>query len=169
MILAMLVVFAGDLAAQTVTGTIQGTITDTSGAVLPGVTVTVRNMDTGAERTVVTNESGLFTAPFVQIGRYTVTAALSSFGTVARKGIQVTLNATSVVDFKLDPRVTELVTVSGDAPPINLTKAEVKSSLTAQQIMDKPSVNAGNFLSLAETFPGFQENPTSGQNNPTSS
>lgn len=167
MTLAALVVFAGILAAQTVTGTIQGTITDTSGAVLPGVTVTVRNMDTGAERTVVTNESGIFTAPFVQIGRYTVTAALSGFGTVAREGIQVTLNATSVVDFRLDPRVTELVTVAGDASPIALTKAEVKSSLTGEQILDKPTANAGNFLSLAETFPGFQENPTSGQNNPT--
>ena len=54
-------------------------------------------------------------------------------------------------------------------PPINLTKAEVKSSLTEQQIIDKPTLNAGNFLSLAETFPGLQENPTSGQNNPTAS
>src|SRR5690606_22379600 len=88
-------------------------------------------------------------------------------GTVAREGIQVTLNTTSVVDFRLDPRVTELVTVAGDASPIALTKAEVKSSLTGEQILDKPTANAGNFLSLAETFPGFQENPTSGQNNPT--
>jgi hypothetical protein len=169
LILALLATSARALAAQTVTGTIQGTITDTSGAVLPGVTVTIRNMDTGAERTVVTNESGIYTAPLVQIGRYTVTAALSGFGTVAREGIRVTLNTTSVVDFKLDPRVTELVTVAGDAPPINLTRAEVKSSLTEQQIMDKPTLNANGFLSLAETFPGFQENPTSGQNNPTAS
>ena len=169
LLLVMLAAVATSAAAQTVTGTIQGTVTDTSGAVLPGVTVTIRNMDTGAERAVVTNESGLYTAPFVQIGRYVLTAALSGFGSVARDGIQVRLNATEVVDFKLDPRVSELVTVTGSAPPISLTKAEVKSSLTEQQIMDKPTLNAGSFLSLAETFPGFQENPTSGQNNPTSS
>ena len=169
MILALLLAAGVPAAAQTVTGTIQGTVTDTSGAVLPGVTVTIRNTDTGAERVVVTNESGLYNAPFVQIGRYTVTAALQGFGAVTREGIQVSLNATSVVDFRLDPRVTEAITVSGDAPPINLTKAEVKSSLTEEQIMDKPTLNAGNFLTLAETFPGFQENPTSGQNNPTAS
>ena len=155
--------------AQTVTGTIQGTVTDTSGGVLPGVTVTIRQMDTGAQRTVVTNEAGIYTAPFVQIGRYAVSATLTGFGPVTREDINVGLNDTRVVDFKLDPRVTDTVTVKGEPPPINLTKVEVKSSLTEQQIMDKPTLNAGSFLSLAETFPGFQENPTSGQNNPTAS
>ena len=155
--------------AQTVTGTIQGTVSDTSGGVLPGATVTIRQMDTGAQRVVVTNDAGLYTAPFVQIGRYTITAALSGFGTLTREDISVGLNDTRVVDFKLDPRVAESVTVKGEPPPINLTKAEVKSSLTEQQIIDKPTLNAGSFLSLAETFPGFQENPTSGQNNPTAS
>ena len=61
------------------------------------------------------------------------------------------------------------MTVVGAAPPINTTNAEVKGTLTAQQIMDKPTLNAGSFLSLAEIFAGFQENPTSGQNNPTAS
>jgi hypothetical protein len=111
----------------------------------------------------------LYTAPFVQIGRYIVTAALTGFGSVSREGIQVALNDTRVVDFVLDPRVTEAVTVRGDSPPINLTSAEVKGSLTAEQIMDKPTLSAGSFLSLAETFTGFQENPTGGQNNPTTS
>ena len=69
------------VAAQTVTGTIQGTVSDSSGAVLPGATVTVRNVETGAQRTVVTNETGFYTTPFIQIGRYTLTATLSGFGT----------------------------------------------------------------------------------------
>ena len=167
--LALLLAVAPGAHAQTVTGTIQGTVADTSGGVVPGATVVIRNMDTGAERTVVTNESGLYTAPFIQIGRYVVTATLTGFGTVAREGIRVALNDTSVVDFTLDPRVSDTVTVRGDAPPINLTKSEVKSSLTSEQIMDKPTLNAGNFLSLAEVFPGMQENPTGGQNNPTAS
>lgn len=155
--------------AQTVTGTIQGTVADSSGGVLPGTTVVIRNADTGATRTVVTNESGFYQAPFVQLGRYTVTASLQGFGTISREGIRVALNDTAVVDFKLHPAVTDTVTVVAEAPQISLTRAEVKSSLTSEQIMDKPSVNAGNFLSLAEIFPGMQENPTSGQNNPTAS
>ena len=59
--LAMLLVLRQRGMAQTVTGTIQGTVTDTSGGVLPGVTVTVTHVDTGTERAVVTNEAGLYT------------------------------------------------------------------------------------------------------------
>jgi hypothetical protein len=156
-------------AAQTVTGTIQGTATDSSGAVLPGVTVTVRHVDTGQERMVVTNATGFYTAPFVPIGRYRVTAVLSGFGPIVRENVQVGLNETQVVDFQLDPRVTSQVTVTAELPAVNTTSAEVKGSLTAEQIEDKPTFNPGSFLSLAETFTGFQENPTSGQNNPTAS
>jgi outer membrane receptor protein involved in Fe transport len=155
--------------AQTVTGTIQGTAADTSGGVLPGVTVTIKQIDTGAERAVVTSEQGFYSAPFLQIGGYTVTATLSGFGTVTRTGVVVSLNDTRVVDFKLDPRATATVTVTANAPAINLTSGETKGTLTAEQIMDKPSLSAGSFLSLAETFTGFQDNPTSGQNNPTAS
>jgi outer membrane receptor protein involved in Fe transport len=153
--------------AQTVTGTIQGTVTDTSGGVVPGATVTITHVDTGTDRAIVTNEQGTYAAPFLQIGRYRIKVELSGFGSVTREGIDVRLNDTRVVDIKLDPRVTQDVTVTAAAPPINVTNAEIKGSLTAEQIMDKPTLNAGSFLTLAETFTGFQENPTSGQNNPT--
>lgn len=154
-------------AAQTVTGTMQGTVRDTSGAVLPGVTVTIASVDTGGAREVVTNDAGFFHAPFVSLGQYRVTATLSNFGTVVREGIEITLNRTTVVDFELNPSVTDTVTVNAQPPVINSTNGEIKSSLTAAQIMDKPTLNPGSFLSLAEIFPGFQENPFSGQNNPT--
>jgi outer membrane receptor protein involved in Fe transport len=165
--IAIVLLMASPAAAQTVTGTVQGTVTDTSGAVLPGVSIAIRHVNTGTERVLVTNQEGFYSAPFVQIGQYTVTAALAGFGSVAREGIHVGLNDTRIVDFTLNPRATETVTVKADAPPINATNGEVKSSLTAEQIMDKPTLGAGNFLTLAETFPGFQDNPTSGQNNPT--
>ena len=167
--LAAFATLGGAAHAQTVTGTIQGTATDTSGAVLPGVTVVIKNTETGAERVVVTNETGFYSAPFMPIGRYNATASLSGFGSVTKEAVPLGLNETRVVDFKMDPRVTDTVTVRGDTTPINLTNGEVKGSLTAEQIMDKPTLNAGNFLSLAETFTGFQENPTGGQNNPTAS
>jgi hypothetical protein len=153
--------------AQTVTGTVQGTVRDTSDAVLPGVTVTIQHFDTGALRELTTNELGFYQAPFLPLGRYRVTATLATFGTVIREGIDVTLNTTSVVNVTLNPAVTDTVTVRAEAPAINSTNGEIKSSLTARQIMDKPTRNPGNFLSLAEIFPGFQENPFGGQNNPT--
>lgn len=162
-------VFGGHSFAQTVSGTLQGTVVDSSGGVLPGAVVTMRHVDTGQERTVVTNGSGFYVAPFVPIGRYRVTAALAGFGTAVQENVEVGLNQSQVVDFRLDPRLTDVVTVTAALPRINTTSAAVKGSLTAEQILEKPTLNAGSFLSLAETFTGFQENPTSGQNNPTAS
>ena len=156
--------------AQTVTGTMQGIVTDSSGGVLPGVSITVKNEDTGAVRDLVTNGVGFYNAPFLAIGNYTVTAKLDGFQTMVQQTVSVSLNQTRVMDFELKPAgVAETVTVTGTAPVINRTNAEVKSILTAQEITDKPTLNPGSFLSLAEIFPGFQENPTSGQNNPTAS
>lgn len=156
--------------AQTVTGTIQGVVTDATGGVLPGTAIEVRNVETGATRALVTNEVGFYTATFLPVGRYTVSAKLSGFSTVIREGIDVGLNQTRVADFQLKQAAREeTIRVTGAAPPINTVNAEVRSSLNARQIADKPTLNPGSFLSLAETFGGFQENPTSGQNNPTAS
>jgi hypothetical protein len=167
--IVLMLAVAASAAAQTVTGTLQGTVTDASGGVLPGVTITITHVETATDRAVITNGEGLYNAPFLQIGRYSVKAELAGFGTVIRQGIDVRLNDTRVVDIRLDARVTQEVTVTAQIASINTTNAEVKGSLTAEQIMDKPSLSASSFLSLAETFTGFQDNPTSGQNNPTAS
>jgi len=163
------VIAAGSLPAQTVTGTVQGTVTDSSGAVVPRARVRLENVETGQQRTVATNEVGFYSAPFLPLGTYRATATLSGFGTVIRENIEVTLNETRVVDFTLDPTVTQEVTVTAEASRINTTNQEIKGSLTEREIMDRPIANPGSFLTLAETFAGFQENPTSGQNNPTAS
>ena len=156
--------------AQTVTGTLQGSVSDSKGAVVPGATVVIRNMDTGQERTLETNGEGAYVASFLPLGRYTVAVSSTGFSKVSQENIEVTLNQTRVVNFTLNPSsVTEAVVVTTDAAPINTTNAEIKGSLNAQEILDKPTLNQGSFLSLAETFAGFQENPTSGQNNPTAS
>lgn len=65
---------------QAINGTIEGTVTDDSGAVLPGVTVTVTNADTGDVRVVVTNESGIYRAPLLPLGAYRVSAELQEIG-----------------------------------------------------------------------------------------
>jgi outer membrane receptor protein involved in Fe transport len=168
----LLLLLPGGAIAQTVTGTIQGTVTDTTGATLPGVMVTLQNLDTGASREVVTSERGQYIAPFLALGRYQLSAGLTGFGTVVRRA-EVSLNSTAVVDFRLDPTITEETTVVGEPPRINTTNQQVQQSLTAEQILDRPTFlnlnNNNSFLGIAETFAGFQENPTSGQNNPTSS
>ena len=158
------------LSAQTVTGTLQGTVKDATGAVLPGADVTARNVETGQSRTTVTNQAGYYVQPFLPIGRYEVSATLSGFKTVVRQQVAITLNETRVEDFDLTPAaLNETVTVTAVAAPINTTSGEIKHSLDEQQIADRPVANRGSFLALAETFAGFAENPTSGQNNPTAS
>jgi hypothetical protein len=169
-VVCVLCLWAPLASAQTVAGTMQGTVTDSTGGVLPGATVVIRNAETGATREVLTNDIGFYSAPFLPIGRYSVTVSMSGFATSVRDNVEVGLNQTRVTNVQLSPSArAETVTVTGAAPPINTVNAEVKNTLNSQQILDKPTINPGSFLSLAEIFPGFQENPTSGQNNPTAS
>ncbi|MGZ8854147.1 MAG: carboxypeptidase-like regulatory domain-containing protein, partial [Thermoanaerobaculia bacterium] len=166
-VLAVLTLTAVPLSAQTVTGTMQGTVTDRTGAALPGVTVTVRNVDTGLERIVVTDGVGFYNAPFLPVGRYNVEAGLSGFGSMRRQNVRVDLNETVVQDFILDPAISETVTVSADAARVNVSDGEIKQSMRAAEIMSLPQGNQASFLGLASTFGGYQENPSGGQNNPT--
>lgn len=156
-------------AAQTVTGTIKGTVTDVNGAIVVGASVEIVNTETGLQRSLTTNEDGTFLATFLPLGRYKVTANQSGFGVVTRENVDVTLNQTTQVDFNLDPSVRAEVTITDEPPQINTTNGQIASSLTSEQVQERPVLNQSNFLTLAETFTGFQENPTSGQNNPTAS
>jgi len=161
---------SGQATAQTVTGTLQGTVSDMNGAVIPNAEIGVRNVDTGQERTLSTNSDGFYIASFMPLGRYNVTVSQQGFTKAVKENIDIGLNQTRVIDFTLSPTgVTAAVSVTAEAAPINTTNAEIKGTLTTQEILDKPVFNQSNFLTLAETFTGFQENPTSGQNNPTAS
>src|SRR4051794_36634475 len=83
----MLVLASAALAAAQSRGNISGTITDNSGAVLPGVAVVITNTDTGVERTLVTDAGGRFTAADLQPGPYSLKASLEGFATVNRSGV----------------------------------------------------------------------------------
>ncbi len=155
--------------SQTVTGTVQGTVFDTNGAVVPGSTIDITNTETGLTRKIVTNDEGFYIAAFLPLGSYKAIVTKIGFGLVTRENITVSLNETTIVNFNIDPTVREAVVVTAEPPPINTTNAEIKGSLTEKEIQERPVLNQGNFLTLAETFTGFQENPTAGQNNPTAS
>jgi len=166
--LASLLLFPTQILGQTVTGSIQGTVKDAQGGVVPGVTITLTELDTGQTRVHVTNDVGFYQAVFLALGRYRVTAELQGFGTVVREPITVGLNTTSVVDVELNPAaVNTVITVTADAAPINSTNFEIKTSFKAEALEDRPNSAPGSLTSLAEPLAGFSENPTSGQNNPT--
>ncbi|MDQ3748565.1 MAG: TonB-dependent receptor [Acidobacteriota bacterium] len=155
--------------AQTVTGTIKGTVVDTNGGLIVGASVEVLNVETGLRRSLTTNEDGSYQATFLPLGRYSVAVNQSGFAIVKQENVTVRLNETVQVDISLDPSVRAEVVITDEPPPINTTNGQITSSLTSEQIQERPVFNQGNFLTLAETFTGFQENPTAGQNNPTSS
>src|SRR5437870_2366859 len=79
---------------QVATGTLTGTVTDAKGAAMAGATVTVHNEDTGADTPESSNDTGVYTAPFLQPGIYDITASQTGFATVQNKGIRVQVGAT---------------------------------------------------------------------------
>src|SRR5262245_12203330 len=98
--------------AQAVTGTLLGNITDSSGAAVPGATVTATEVQTNTSRTVVSNETGNYTFTSLRNGTYTVTAEVQGFRKVIRQNVQVEVNTTMRVDLTLElGQVSEAVTV----------------------------------------------------------
>ena len=110
------------LAAQTYQGRILGSVTDPSGAVIGGATVTITNIANGTVRSLTTNAAGDYNAPNLEPGPYSVTAQASSFKKAQRTGLQLEVAKDIRADFKLQPgAVTETVTVSEEAPIVETT------------------------------------------------
>ena len=145
-------------AAQVTTATIVGTITDSSGAALPGATVTARNVDTGFNRTVPSNEVGAYRLEFLPIGTYVVEVTLSGFQTVNRSGIVLNVNDTARVDAAMSlGGVAETVTVEGTSRDVNTTTADISKTIDAKAIESLPIVDR-NVYSLLDLTPGVQSN-----------
>src|SRR5438094_3039144 len=128
---------------------VQGTISDATGAVLPGVNVNVKNSGTGSSVDFVTDERGRYLAPVLQPGEYEIQASLPGFQTVSRRGIRLAVGQNAVVDIKLEVgQVTNQIEVVADANPINLTSAALSGLVTDKQIRDLP-LNGRSFQQLA--------------------
>src|SRR5512146_2239357 len=93
----------GPLAAQEFRGSVSGTVSDTTGAVLPGVTVTVKNMETNVPAVVVTDSRGFYKVPYLNSGSYSIEASLDGFRPAIRKSIPVRVGDAVAIDFKLEP------------------------------------------------------------------
>ena len=145
--------------SQAINGTIEGTVKDSSGAVLPGVTVTVTNTSTGAQRVVVSNESGVFRAPLLPLGVFTVTAELSGFSKFEQVGINLVAGQTVVLSVALKVgALSETVTVSADSAVVNLGKTDVGRNLNEREIKNLPLVsrNPYNFALLQPGVTGSE-------------
>lgn len=149
----LFVLFASPAAAQ-ITGSIYGTVSDESSAVLPGVAVTVTNLETNESHTTTTNVAGMFGFPQLPVGTYTVRAELSGFKAVSREGIELSLNRNARVDFTLAiGQMTEEVTVVGDAPLLDVRSNEMGTSVDQRRIGSLPTVDR-NPLRLVALVPG---------------
>jgi hypothetical protein len=172
--LLLLLVCSLCVAAQTVTGTLNGTVTDSTGAVVPNVEVIAKNVETGAERTTKTNAEGFYNMPFLPLGAYDVIIQAAGFKKITKTGVVIELNKTTVSSFKLEiSGIGEAIQVTGETPQIETTTGELKHSLDEKRIEDTPLAGR-NFISLVEQIPGFSISSfggeaSSGQNNPTNS
>src|ERR1700761_2908252 len=142
------------LSAQNTTGTITGRLTDTTGAVIAGAKVTVKNLGTSEVRTLTTGASGDFTATLLLPGRYSVTAEHSGFKTAIRNDITLEVDQTGRADLTLDVgSETQRVEVAGSALTLDTDSMAVAQTINEKQVSELP-LNGRNFVSLLFLEPG---------------
>jgi hypothetical protein len=125
--------------AQSSNATLTGTISDASGAVLPGVTVKLQSPTTGLTRDVVTNSSGVYVFNFLPAGSYDVTAELSGFKSVRQADVKLEIGQSLSVDLKMEVgQLSEVVEVQGTAQFLDRTSASIGTVIQASQLKDLP-------------------------------
>jgi len=140
--------------AQTGTGTLMGVATDSSGGMLPGVSVVVRNEATNTARTATTNDSGIYRVPVLQPGSYEVEAKLAGFKTLVNFGVVLTIGEIRTVDLQLSlGAISEIVVVSDRRTLLDTEDSQLSSLVDHRRIRDLP-LNGRNVYSLATLQPG---------------
>lgn len=157
--LALTTVLVGALAwpaaAQDFRGSIVGTVTDSTGGVLPGVTVTVTNSETSVGQNVVTDAKGLYTVLYLNAGTYTVTAQLSGFKKMVRAGLDVKVGEPTRVDIVLEAGgMAETVHVTAETPLLNTNTGISGTTVEAKQIAQLP-LGDGTAYMLTRLAPGI--------------
>lgn len=148
------------LLSQTITGTISGDVTDSTGAVVPNVTITVENLGTGDKRTATTTNTGSYRVPDLAIGKYKVTASAQGFKNIVRTA-EVSTGAVTHADFALQVgQRTDTVEVEGSAPLVDLSPNN-NNYVDSAKIENVP-INGRDFNSLLAITPGVQRAPGGG-------
>jgi len=140
---------------STTTGAINGKITDASGAVMPGVTVTISSPSMQGTRTDTTGTDGMYRFSAIPPGEYKVTYELAGFETQIREGLRVGLGFTATVNVELRvARLSESVTVSGQSPVVDVATTKTSTNFDAQQLASLP--NARDFWAILAAAPAIQ-------------
>src|SRR5258708_16506770 len=142
-------------AQATASATLQGTVTDKSGAVVPGAEIKINSADTGLTRSTTTGSSGTYRFDLLPAGTYEVRISLKGFATAVFQNVGLGVSQTTTIDASLTPsQQTEVVTVeSNGAPLVDVTKSDVSLPITTQMVQDLP-LNGRDFVNLAFLAPG---------------
>src|SRR5881409_3975476 len=133
-VLALILFPAVPTNAQVTGATLSGTVTDTSGAVIPGVTISIKNRATGVGRTVMADEAGLYSAPNLQAGGYDVTATQPGFSTVVQSNITLTVGAQQQLNITMKVGETaQVVEVTEAAPLVQLSTSTISAAIDSKQ------------------------------------
>lgn len=155
-----LLLLAAVAVAQDVGGTIFGRIADESGAGLPGVAVSARNVQTGLVRSSVSDAQALYRLVSLPVGTYELTFALQGFATEVRSGIRVLVGQQAEINPKLKiAKVAEEVSVKADVPIVETTKSVIGANITTRQIDELPLPDR-NFETLTFLAPGITQSVT---------
>ncbi|MBM4075537.1 MAG: carboxypeptidase regulatory-like domain-containing protein, partial [Planctomycetes bacterium] len=150
--------------AQSGTGDIGGSITDASGAAVAGATITISNPATGFTRVMKSNDGGIYAAPALTPGTYTIKVERQGFQSQSRAGVEIQVGQSPVLDFALAVgNVAEVIEVTGGAPVLETESTSVGTVIENKRIVELP-LNGRNYLQLASLIPGATTNgPASSQ------
>ena len=164
--LFLVLVFPSAVFAQLPTGTILGTVKDSSGGVVPQANVTVTNTDTGLTRTVATADDGAFRMPALPVGHYSVKVEKEGFSTMSETGLTLEVTQELVVNPTLQVGTsTQAVTVTGEAPVVNTTNGSLGGLVNEQKMAELP-LNGRNWVDLTLLQPGIEQHTNTGGNSP---
>jgi len=146
-------IFASTVHAQTFRGSIQGTVTDSSGATIPGARIKVFSSGTGLSRTLGTNDQGAYVANELPLGTYSVTVEKQGFRTTTLNGVAVSVGSPARADVKLDAgTVEEVVQVNADVPLVETISNNSGGTIDAVMASELP-INGGDYTKLLELVP----------------
>jgi hypothetical protein len=155
-------------AGQTFRALIQGSVNDSSGAVIPGAEITVKNQDTGFQRTAVSNNLGDWEVSELPLGTYDVTVKKAGFRSQTIKGVRVDVSSTARADAQLSAgQVTETVEVTGVAPIVDSSRNNMGGTIQEEQIQQLP-VSGRDFTKLLVMVPGSGGDPSGVADSPGS-
>ena len=154
--LVVALLFVGVAFAQRVRGTILGSVTDASGAVIPGAAVTITNTATNVATTSVTNSDGNFTVQNLQVGAYTISVAKDGFKKALRSGVTLEVDQRAEINLTLETgAVNETIEVTSQASLVDTTTATFGKVIENRRVQELP-VNGRNALSLVLLAPAVQ-------------